>query len=209
LASGPPARAPRLAARPEARSPKPRTSRGRLEVLPLIAPRGLTGTGRTAGRSSVSPAMHSCRGRRLLLDVAVGLLGRWQAHLSPIKRSPPFSSRPCCGRAAAGDIAGSRDELQARSAAHQSKPSPTFPCTSPSSLACPFPPGHDGHRRWPPAPPPRRSSPCPTKPKNRHPRARGSIPARARPVPAGGSPEFGRTAAGRCSGTPLRSHNSF
>jgi hypothetical protein len=52
-------------------------------------------------------------------------------------------------------------------------------------------------------------SPCPTEPRNRLPRTRGSIPARARPVPAGGSPEFGRTAAGRCSGTALRSHNSF
>jgi hypothetical protein len=140
LAFGPSTRAPRLAARPEAHSPKPRTSRGHLEVLPLLTPRGRAGTGRTAGRSSVSPAVHSCRGRRLLLDVSVGLLGRWQAHLSPIKRSPPFSSRPCRGRAATGAIAGSRSELQARSAAHQSKPSPTFPCTSPSSPACPFPP---------------------------------------------------------------------
>jgi hypothetical protein len=140
LAFGPSTRAPRLAARPEAHSPKPRTSRGHLEVLPLLTPRGRAGTGRTAGRSSVSPAVHSCRGRRLLLDVAVGLLGRWQAHLSPIKWSLPFSSRPCRDRAAAGAIAGSRGELQARSAAHQSKPFPTFPCTSPSSPACPFPP---------------------------------------------------------------------
>jgi hypothetical protein len=70
LASGPPAHAPRMAARPEAHSPKPRTSRGRLEVLPLLTPRGRTGTGRT----SVSPAVHSCRGRRLLLDIAVSLL---------------------------------------------------------------------------------------------------------------------------------------
>jgi hypothetical protein len=49
LASGPPAHAPRLAERPEARSPKPHTSRGRLEVFPLLTPRGRTSTGRTAG----------------------------------------------------------------------------------------------------------------------------------------------------------------
>jgi hypothetical protein len=50
--------------------------------------------------------------------------------------------------------------------------------------------------------------PAPTKPRNRPPRTRGSIPARARPVPAGGSPEFGRTAAGWCLGTALRSSKS-
>jgi hypothetical protein len=132
----PPAHAPRLDARPEARSPKPCTSRGRLEVLPLLTPRGRTGTGRTAGRSSVSPAVHSCRGRLLLLDVAVSSFRRRQAHLSPIKRSPPFSSRAM--------PRPSRRELQARSAAHQSKLSPTFlgthssPPTSPSRWRDPY-----------------------------------------------------------------------
>jgi hypothetical protein len=79
----------------------------------------------------------------------------------------------------------------------------TFPCTYPSSPACPSSPqsptspaqGRGGHRRWSPAPPPRRPSPCPTEPRNQPSRTRGSIPTRARPAPASGSPEFGRTAA--------------
>jgi hypothetical protein len=50
--------------------------------------------------------------------------------------------------------------------------------------------------------------PAPTKHRNQPPGTRGSFPARARPVPAAGSPEFGRTAAGRCSGTTLRSPKS-
>jgi hypothetical protein len=47
---------------------------------------------------------------------------------------------PTTARAAAGAIRGCRGELRFRPAAGPNKPSPTFPCTSPSSLACPFPP---------------------------------------------------------------------
>jgi hypothetical protein len=46
--------------------------------------------------------------------------------------------------------------------------------------------------------------PAPTKHRNQPPGTRGSFPARARPVPAACSPEFGRIAAGRCPGTQLR-----
>jgi hypothetical protein len=43
--------------------------------------------------------------------------------------------------------------------------------------------------------------PAPSEPRNRSPRTQGPSPARARPAPAGGWPEFGRIAAGRRPGT--------
>jgi hypothetical protein len=91
------------------------------------------------GRRTVrrSPVVHSYRGPRMLLDIVVGLLGRWQARSSPIKRSTPFSSRPCPG------LSRRRTELRVRLAVPPSKLSPTFlgthssPQTSPKSPAQP------------------------------------------------------------------------
>jgi hypothetical protein len=62
--------------------------------------------------------------------------------------------------------------------------------------------GSRGHQAWPPAPTLVGLLPAPTKPKNRSPRPQGPSPARARPVPAGGWPEFSRNTAGR----PPRGH---
>jgi hypothetical protein len=66
-----------------------------------------------------------------------------------------------------------------------------------------------GRRR--PTPPSMRAGGAlaPSKHGNRSPRTQGPSPARARPAPTGCSPEFGRTAAGRRPGVPLRSHKSF
>jgi hypothetical protein len=89
-------------------------------------------------RSMPPPAVLSPLGRRWLLDVAVGLLGRWQEHLPPIKRSQPLLSRPSHGRAATGAITGHRGELEAWPAIHRTKPFPTFPCIYQSSPEYPF-----------------------------------------------------------------------
>jgi hypothetical protein len=93
----------------------------------------------------------------------------------------------------------------------------TFPCTYTSSPVCsPYsrrPPRRHGRSRRPPCLAAGalscRSLPGPSKQGNRPLGTQGPSPTRARPVPAGGSPEFGRTAAGRHPGAPLRSHSSF
>jgi hypothetical protein len=69
--------------------------------------------------------------------------------------------------------------------------------------------GCGGHRAWPPAPPLAGLLPTPSNPRNRPLGTQGPSPARARPAPAGGWPEFGRTAAARPPGTTLRREISF
>jgi hypothetical protein len=57
--------------------------------------------------------------------------------------------------------------------------------------------------------PPRQPLPGPSQHGNRPPGTQGPSPARARPAPAGGWPEFGRTAASRRPGTTLQVNESF
>jgi hypothetical protein len=113
------------------------------------------------------------------------------------------SPRP--NRTAAGAIVGSHDELRLWPAARPANLATTLPypyCNSPTAQA----PLHrvtppDSRPRRPPrlaaGVPPHRSLTAPTKPANRALATQGPSPARARPAPAGGWPEFGRTAAAR------------
>jgi hypothetical protein len=68
--------------------------------------------------------------------------------------------------------------------------------------------GSRGHRAWPPAPPLAGFLPTPSNPRNRPLGTQGPSPARARPAPAGGWLEFGRTAAARPPGTTLQRRKS-
>jgi hypothetical protein len=142
-----------------------------------------------------SPAVHSYRGQRMLLDVAVGLLGRWQARSSPIKRSPPFSSRSCPGL--------SRRRRHCWQPRRSSGPG--WLCTQenspPPSLAPTLAPNPPSRRRNPTSPahrpqrPPRLAAgapslPAPSRPKRARkstPSARWNLP---RPRPAGLSRRF-------------------
>jgi hypothetical protein len=136
-ASGP---RPRL---PEAHAPSPGcpTPLECLGVRPLLAPRaGRRTPNGPPVRSMPPPTVHSSRGRCLLLGVAVGLLGRWQARLSTIKRSPPS----CPGHAAAkpppAPLLAATASSELRSTARQIMPASTFPCPYPNSPTTPSPP---------------------------------------------------------------------
>jgi hypothetical protein len=76
----PPRRPGRALAFPRS-SRAPRTPRS---PPPPRAARRPPSTRRTAGRSGVPPARHSCRGRRVLLGVRRRSLGHWHARGSPI-----------------------------------------------------------------------------------------------------------------------------
>jgi hypothetical protein len=208
---------------PRSLSPKPcavpRPPRG----VPLLASRAGRPDGRPTDRRSVpclpvsfAPSeagarSQGCRRRSC---------GRKQARMSTIKwgcfpvrsapsqnahfRAPPGRHQSRHGEAGAGPPLNQLEHC--------------FPSIPPccSSPTCPPLPQSRHHAGIPVAaataagrPPLAGLLPAPSEPRNCPPRTQGSIPARARPVPAGGSPEFGRTAAGRCSGTALRSHNSF
>jgi hypothetical protein len=62
----------------------PRTPRS---PPPPRAARRPPSTRRTAGRSGVPPARHSCRGRRVLLGVRRRSIGHWHARGSPINEA--------------------------------------------------------------------------------------------------------------------------
>jgi hypothetical protein len=89
-----PARAPYAASTsgprlPEARAPSPGRPAPleRLGVPPPRVVRRPPSTRRTAGRSGIPPARHSCRGRRVLLGMRRRSLGHWHARGSPINEA--------------------------------------------------------------------------------------------------------------------------
>jgi hypothetical protein len=133
-------------------------------------------------------------------DVAVDL---W----SPIKGALPPASRPAAPpRSTRARHRSRRGELPPLAGCALNQALPHLPLHPPKlathSRAPPKPPSpeQDGRRGYPslaagahPAGP----SPSATEHGNRSPGTQGPSPARARPAPADGWPEFGRTAAGR------------
>jgi hypothetical protein len=107
---------------------------------------------RAAGRALDGPPVPSCRPARPCCPRPPELcpwpalrptLSATKGYRAAIKVAPPgelLACLPSTTRAAAGAIRGCRGELRFRPAAGPNKPSPTFPCTYPSSPACPSPP---------------------------------------------------------------------
>jgi hypothetical protein len=132
-------------------------------------------------------------------------------------RTPFRSTLLGSNRAARCAIAGSRGELWVRPAADPKRAAPHLHLHLTELAGVPVLPaaphrtgtaGRGGHRAWPPAPPLAGLLPTPSNPQNRPLGTQGPFPARARPAPAGGWPEFGRTAAARPPGTTLQRGSS-
>jgi hypothetical protein len=130
----------------------------------------------------------------VFLDVAVGPLWSLTGSLAAHKRGTALlTPRHAQGRAAAGAMDGSRGELQGRPAGSPNKHFSHLPLHLTELAGVPSSPqtphlagtaGRGGHSRWPPAHPPRRSSPSTTESRNGHLGVCNSPSAHARPVPA-------------------------
>jgi hypothetical protein len=157
------------------------------------------------------PAVHSFLGRHLLLGTSPSILGHHKGALPPLHRADPRScpcvapdrpprSPPCPPRrAASSGRLRTKTSCSPPSLASTIAPQPPH---APASSPCRRNSSRGGHRAWPAAPPLAGPFPVATEPGNGSPMTQGSSPARARPAPAGGWPEFGRTAAAR----PPRDH---
>jgi hypothetical protein len=181
---------------------------------------GPTGRGprRTAGQTTIFP---SCAVPR----VKAGVLHP-SAHPHLLLVKAPTAPRPWCRlRACQAATEPPAAPLQAATASSMSDrlhppkssafPPPLAPTIARRRARRPrgAPPHRHSRPRRPPrlaaGAPPRRPLPGPSEHENRPPGTQGPSPTRARPAPAGGWPEFGRTAAGQRPGTTLQVPESF
>jgi hypothetical protein len=208
---------------PRPHSPKPRTvpRPPRSPPSSRCAPAGRTSAQRTAGRFHASPAVHSCRGRRMHLETSPSIFWsqagtlvthkRAAALLIPCRATPRSMLRPCPPPAAATARSGADPPLsQLRCFPPLSHLAVARRRTRLSHRAATSP----AQRSWWPPPLVDRAPlagplPAPIKHRNQPPGTRGSFPTRARPVWAAGAPEFGRTAGGWRPGTQLKAPNSL
>jgi hypothetical protein len=158
------------------------------------------------------------RPARAPMDVAMVPCGRLQAPLAAHKRGTTLTLRHAHGRAAAGATDGSHGEAPVPAGAGPNKPPPHLPLHMPKLTGVASPPqphhtactaGRGGHCAWPPAPPLAGLLPAPSKNGNRSPRTQGPSPARARPAPDDGWPEFCQTATAGRPGATLQRADSF
>jgi hypothetical protein len=170
--------------------------------------RALSSRERPTDRRSVPcpPAIRSSQGqrappwmpRRVLWSLTGSLVAHIKGHCPPVPAEPRSSRRRrhyWPPRRAPGRAGYALNQAFPHLPLHPPKLAgmPILPAEPHrAGTAC-----RGGHCAWPLAPPLAGLLPTPSNPRNRPLGTQGPSPARARPAPAGGWPEFGRTAAAR------------